>query len=725
MNLQVEPFGTVNQGAHAVDFGLIPSAAIKRIEVLRDGASAQYGSDAIAGVINIILKDNAEGLHLNSQYGRSYAGDGENWRLSANLGLPLGDGFFNLSGEVFNADHTSRGQARLDAAAVGAVRPGQVPFEGLGQRWGDPDVDGTRLFFNLETAATDRVQAYGHGSYALQQNDSSFFYRTPVGVPGVNPRGTLLRPDANGNPAPVDQATIDRTRALGLDPNDYFTADNGSPSGFVALNPIHTRFPGGYTPSFGADIIDYEAVFGARGRFDGGLRWDFSGRVGENKVRYLLRDSINPSLGRLSPTSFRPGELRQFESGTNLDFVYPLDVQALAAPLNVAFGAEWRRESYDVGTGDVASIQAGPGAAIFGVGSDGFQGKPPEAAGVFGQDSRAIYLDLETDLVENLSVGGAVRVEDPQNFDSAVDWKVSARYQALPSLALRGTANTAFRTPTPGQANTLDVTTTADASGTLVPLGTFPVNHPASIALGAVPLKEETSDNFTLGFAFTPTENLSLTADLFSIEIDDRIALANFAIAPGSPEQQALIDSGVQGAELIGSVSYFTNAFDSRVRGVELSATQQLDWGTIGRFVVDFRHSYTKQTVRRVMPGTIDSDRVFDLENQLPRHRSILSLDYQTPWQWDLLLRASRYSSWQDASFGEFSSFDSAVLVDLVATWQLMPDFRLSLGAENLFDKFPDDEQNGTLRFLGATRPLSSPFGFNGGSWFVRLSADF
>ncbi len=727
VNLQVEPFGTVNQGSHAVDFGLIPAAAIERIEVLRDGASAQYGSDAIAGVINIILKKRPDGLSLTSQYGKAFAGDSEASRLSANIGMPFGDGFFNLSGELLSTDPSSRGSARPDAAAVAAfVGADRVPFGALGQRWGDPEVEGGRLFFNMETQASERVSAYGHGSYSSQSTLSSFFYRTPVGVPGVGPRGTLLvDADGDGRPDPVDQATIDQTRARGLDPADYFTADGSSPSGFVALNPIASLFPGGYTPSFGADILDYEAVLGVRGETDIGLRWDLSGRVGENEVRYVLLDSINPSLGRTSPTSFRPGTLNQFESGLNLDMVYPLAVAALASPLNIAFGGEVRRESYQIGIGDVASFQAGPGAAIFGVGSDGFQGKAPEAAGTFAQDSYAAYVDLEADLVDWISVGAALRFEDPENFDSSVDWKLSTRIQALPWLAVRGTANTAFRTPTPGQANTLDVTTTSDSSGRLVPLGTFPVNNPAAIALGSKPLQTEESKNYTVGVAITPANGLSLTADYFQIDIDNRIALANFSIAPGSPEQQALINAGVQNADLIGSVSYFTNAFDSRVEGVELGANTRMDAGALGRASFDVRHSYIKQTVRRFEPNTIDAERVFDLENQLPRNRTIVTADLRTPWRVDVLVRANHYSSWKDATFGEISSFGSAWLFDLAATVHVRDWLRVTAGAENITDKYPDNEQNGVLNFLGATRPLSSPFGFNGGSWYLKVGADF
>jgi iron complex outermembrane receptor protein len=266
----------------------------------------------------------------------------------------------------------------------------------------------------------------------------------------------------------------------------------------------------------------------------------------------------------------------------------------------------------EVGEGDFASWQIGPTAALFGFGSDGFQGDAPDAAGEFSQYSRAVY---------------------------TFDWKLSSRWQATDAFALRATVNTGFRAPTRGQINTLDVTTTADASGNLIPQGRFPVNSPAAIALGAVPLQAEESFAYSAGLVYTPSDNFSLTLDYYN-DVDDRIALRNISIAPGSPEEQALIDAGIPLSALPGQVSYFTNGFDSTVQGVDLVMVYRADFGSWGTGTFDARHSWNKQEVDSVDTNpfdgnpVLDAERVADLENQLPNNRTVLTVDYRSPGEW-------------------------------------------------------------------------------------------
>jgi iron complex outermembrane receptor protein len=726
VNLQAEPFGTVNQGAQAVDFGIIPSSAIARIEVLRDGASAQYGSDAIAGVINVILREDREGLRLNGQYGQFFEGDGENYTVGANLGLPLGpEGFVNLTLEYLSSGITSRGSARPDAAAVAAFLgdPSLVPFDGLGQRWGDPDVESTRFFANA-SLPLGGVEVYGHASYVDQTTFSGFFYRGPFGVPGVAPRNTLcvcteVLPGVF-EPDDTPQAIVDDINGLGLDPNDFLTADAGSPSGFVSLNPIHTLFPGGYNPTFGADIIDYAAVVGVAGEM-GALRWDLSGRFARNELSYFLENTINPSLGINSPLNFRPGDLTQEESGVNLDFVIPWNI-GLPEPINVAFGAEWRNETYEIAAGDPASFAQGPTSTLFTFGSDGFQGDSPAAAGEFGRDSHAVYLDLETRLGDRLDVGVAGRFEEFDDFGENFSWKVAGRFEFTPAFAVRGTLSTGFRAPTPGQINTLDVTTTADATGALILQGTFPTNGPVAATLGAEPLEPEESFNATIGLVYSPSRDFMVTLDLYQIDVDSRISLLTQGIVAGSPEDLALIAAGFPG---IRSAGFFANAYDTTVRGVEVAVVKSFDLGAMGDLTLDWRHAYNEQEIRDVIFPNVNPELLFDYENQLPAHRSVLTANYDYNDRWGGFVRANYYDGWQDLTFGELGRFGSEVLIDAEVQVQVTDQVQIAFGGENVFDEYPDNETNSTLVFLGATRPISSPFGFNGGQWYVRLRAEF
>ncbi|RLQ22804.1 TonB-dependent receptor [Seongchinamella sediminis] len=734
VNLQLAPLGTVNQGSQGVDFQTFPAAAIKRVEVLRDGASAQYGSDAIAGVVNVILKDAAEGFSINGQYGEYQEGDGERTSVSVNGGLALGDtGFMNLTGEYSESDTTSRGNARPDAAAVGdIVGDSQVPYDGLGQRWGDPEIETWKFAANTAYALGDALELYGTATYMDQETTGGFFYRGPV-LPGdLNrdlPARTTLKIDNDGDgfADAASQSLVDSILAQGLVPNDYLTANGNSPSGYDLLNPIHTRYPGGYSPLFGADITDYEVVFGGRGELmDAGLSYDVRARYGENEVEYNLEDSINPSLGALSPTSFNPGTLTQEESSVNADFVKTFD----NSPINLGFGAEWRNETYVIDQGDAASIAVGPTFAVFGLGSDGFQGFAPESSGEFESDSWAAYVDLETDITENLSAAIALRYEDYDEFDDTTDWKVSARYDFSDSFAIRATANTGFRAPSPGQVNTLNVTTTADSSGNLIPTGTYPVDHPISQVLGSEPLEAEESKSYTVGLVWTPGDRYNITVDYYDISIDDRLALVQNTINQENVDDLIAID--YDNAELLlnAGAAYFANGFDTNVSGVDIAVSTWYDLGG-GTLVADWRHNWNEQDIDRVNNSSIGPDRVFDLENQVPENSSVLTFDYERD-AFRGLVRVNYYDEWSTTGglFGpgdasDATTYDSTVLVDLELSYTFADHYVVSVGGENIFDEYPDSEADGTLGFLGAEYAVTSPFGFNGAFWYARFSAAF
>jgi iron complex outermembrane receptor protein len=711
VNLQLAPLGTVNQGSQAVDWAAFPAAAIERIEILRDGASAQYGSDAIAGVVNVILKDSSSGFSASAQYGETYDSEGERFTVSGNLGLPLTEnGFINLTAEYSDSDITNRGVPRPDAEQVaGFVGADQVPLNGFGQRWGDPAVEAIKLLVNAGIDVSDTTTLYGFATYMDNETVSDFFYRTPVLTDSTEQQQVAARTtlqidnDGDGLPDAADQALVDSITGQGLNPSDYLVADTSSASGFVLRNPIFPLFPGGYNPDFGADISDFSLVLGGRGEFSPNLTWDVNGRFSENEVDYVVGETINPSLGSLSPTTFRPGTLTQEESSLQADFVKTFD----GSPLNIAFGGGWRNETYKIGAGDPASIQAGPTAAIFGVGSDGFQGFPTESSGSFESDSIFAYVDLETDLTDKLSSSLALRGEDYDEFDSTFDFKIAGRYDFTEQFALRATVNTGFRAPTPGQVNTLNITTTSDSTGALIPNGTYPVDNPVAIALGAVPLNPEESTSFTAGAIFTPNDAWSFTADVYFIEIEDRLALLNNTIEAG--DLQALLDAGVpsdQANLLIGTnANFFVNGFKSEVSGLDLAATHTADLGG-GTLLTDFRYNHNEQTVKDVRDYSRDM------------FGGLLRLNYFDGW-------ATTGGLFSPGDASDQYEYGSAVLVDLELNLTLAENFTVTLGAENLFDELPDAEQEPVSQFLGVKYALTSPYGFNGGFYYLRLKANF
>ncbi len=731
VNLQLAPLGTVNQGSQAVDFSAFPSSAIKRVEILRDGASAQYGSDAISGVINVILKDDSEGATINAQYGEYTESDGARINFNANAGFGLGqDGFLNLSFEYTDSELTSRGQARPDAVAVADIVGADVtPYNGFGQRWGDPEVEAYKFFVNAGINIGDSMELYGNASYMESTTVGGFFYRGPVLPPEymISGRGTLIV-DNNGDylPDPASQDLVDSIIASGLNPADYITADPTSPSGWALLNPIHTEFPGGYSPLFGADIKDYDVVVGLRGEFNSNLTWDAKIRTAENELKYVLEGSINPSLGRLSPLKFNPGTLTQEESGINVDFVKTFD----NSPLNIAFGGEWRNETYIVGAGDAASVVAGPTFAQFGVRSDGFQGFGPEMAGKWEKDSVAAYVDIESDFTDRFSGGVAGRYENHDGFSSQFIWKISGRYQINDAFALRATVNTGFRVPTPGQVNTLNLTTSADTAGNLIPSGFYPVDHPVAQSLGAVAQDTEESTSFTVGLVWEAAENISVTLDYYNITIDDRIGALNKTVDQAAVDK--LVAAGFPNAELLlnSAASYFSNAFDSDISGLDLAIDSYFDLGG-GTLKASFHHNYNDQKVKNIKPGTINDSRAFDIENQVPNNRSILTFDYSKD-RWGGLVRFNSYGGWEttggifspgDAS--DASKYGSEILVDLEARFHFNDNFTFAIGGDNIFDTYPDKEQDGTFQFLGVIYAVTSPFGFNGAFWYARVTASF
>ena len=342
----------VNDGAQGPDISVIPSIAVKQVEVLRDGAAAQYGSDAIAGVVNFILKDYSEGGSLEMKYGEhTEESDEARWSVAGNIGLPFtSGGFFNASFEYGEADPTSRSVQRDDAAAL--IAGGNSDVANPAQIWGNPEIEeDLKTFFNMGLETSSNSEFYAFGNYASKTVTGGFYFRNPDTREAVFAGGDGNRlvgdetPDLSGNcPTDLDPSDAAGLQAVIDDPNCYV---------------FNEDFPGGFTPNFGADTEDASFVAGMRGTLDNGLAWDVSGGVGYNDADFFIVNTVNASLGSRSPSSFDPGAYTQIEKNFNIDLSYPIDV-GLASDLNIAGGFEWRDEEFEITVGDEASWEGWP-----------------------------------------------------------------------------------------------------------------------------------------------------------------------------------------------------------------------------------------------------------------------------------------------------------------------------------------------------------------------------
>ena len=724
-----------NRGAQGPDLATIPAIALERVEVLRDGAAAQYGSDAIAGVLNFRLREDAEGLSVQTSWGRTYHGDGDKVQAAANLGLPLTEhGFVNLSFEFLNADETSRSVQRRDARAL--IEAGnRAVRRPATQIWGAPEVRYDYKFFgNLGLDLEDvGARLYAFGNYAERKVEGGFFFRNPNTRSGIfsgDGGKTLLVADLSGEgrgcPVVPTNPAADYTNVRL--PEHCFL--------------FNERFPGGFTPRFGGYLKDWSVAFGLRGELDGledtaallnGWAYDASASFGHNRIDFFMHHTINPQLAALRtniPTSYRPGGNRQFERTFNLDVSKPWDVGVLSAPLHLAFGFEYHMEEYENALGgensrfiDEDLDLAGQG---FGIGSNGFTGFRQDSAGVFTRDNYALYLDLEAALVESLRLGLAGRYENfGGDIGESVNGKASVHWQPLDALALRGSVGSGFRAPTPGQSNIRKVNTTWTDAG-LVDQGIFPSHHPVAAFFGGTPLAPEKSVNYSVGTVLN-AGGLSLTLDYYRIKIQDRIGLTrDFSV---TPDRRVAFNRLSPDASAITSVRYFTNGFDTTAQGVDLVATYPLTTPA-GETLVTFAGNWNELTIDSRDRDVIDDTQVRQIEDALPAFRFSLTADHgRGPWR--LLARLYFYDDFFEAHGNSSSRFIRAGerwLVDVEAAHTftglpLMETLTFAVGAENVFDTTP--RKNPYAGDLGARYPESSPFGFNGGFYYLRAGVEF
>lgn len=660
-------------GAHGVDIGMIPSIALKRVEVLRDGAAAQYGSDAIAGVMNFVIRDDRRGGEVIAQYGQFYEGE-HSYQISANAGLPIGDyGFFNISAEYTDNEALSRGIQRPDAQAlidagvqgVGADTPfGDAP---LVQTWGRPETSGGRVFINSGIELSERSTLYFHGNYGDTEGRYRFFYRPPT------------------------HSSIAPLRTLGF-----------------------TGLQAGYTPFLDGNQKDLSVVGGVKGDFGDAWLYDVSVGYGENELDYFLNNTLNPDLGLVGgqppQRDFDVGGYEQQEINVNADLS-----KALSESINLAFGLEYREETYIVKPGEPNSF--------LGAGSNGLTGFRPEDSGTFSRDNYAAYVDIEHDVSDRLFLQYAARYEDFSDFGGTLNGKIAARYNVSDAFTVRGAISTGFHAPTPGQANVRTTITTFDGtSGLQVEEGLVPPTSAAALAVGGAPLQEEKSVNYSLGGTMEFDELTSLTVDFYRIEVDDRIYRTGDIAVPGAP-----------GA----SISFYTNAIDVVSKGVDVVLATGVLWSDTVNTNISAALSYNKVDIvgqRQIGGITPVSDSIVeDIENNYPNLRFVATANTFVGANWDFMVRANFYGSHFDergtigAAVNPSAEIGATLFFDMEVGYQFDENFRVVAGAANIFDTFVDEigSSNANRLSVGLQYPRRSAANYEGGSWYVRASYRF
>ncbi|MDH5345917.1 MAG: TonB-dependent receptor, partial [Gammaproteobacteria bacterium] len=789
-----------------------PALAIKQLEVLRDGASAQYGSDAIAGVMNFVLRDDADGMTLEARTGEFAEGDGTLLQLMGNIGLPLGDdGFLNITGTWSEQDPTSRSLQRTDAQALidnGAPDQQANVRQPYAQIWGGPEYrDNWNIFANMGIQLTDSQELYAFGNFGRRETEGGFFYRNPNNRAGVfTDSGT--RAIADTNSVAGQSGYISNCPALPVPPGtpgagdaaaiaaDY-AARQALPANCWLLNEV---YPGGYTPQFGGNLIDASIVGGIRGEMGNGLLYDFSASYGRNKASFFLANTWNPSNGPdgfvngVLQSEFDLGSYVQSENNINLDFVLPIAMDGLASDLTFAFGGEYRDEVFETILGEEASWEAGrfafqnnDGTNFYSdgttplpnlsIGAHGFAGFNPPQSGLWGRSNIAVYTELEADVTERLTLGAAVRYEDFESFGDTTNFKVAGRFAVTDTLAFRASYNTGFRAPTPGQENVTKVSTVT-INGELQQRGQIPPTNAIAEILGAQPLGPEESTNFSAGIVWDVTDNFNLTADFFQINVENRIsqtgtidirgisandpdfASVNCPIAKGSPPgtpQNSLAacmqEIGVPGAADLGSVSFYTNDFETTATGVDLVATWDIDWGGAGNGSLVAAWNWTETEVDNA-GQEVDRNKVVNLENRNPHHRGVFTYNHFIN-DFRFLARARYYDDWVVADYGadptpagpsgtgytltcsvpgqpvngDFpdNCYDGDIIFDLEAAYTFAERYSIMVGMQNILDEQGPIDIDNTDGTIGSGNKYSdaNPWGYEGGFYYVRLRAEF
>src|SRR6476661_5734559 len=710
-------------GSQGADISAIPSIAVGNLQILRDGATAQYGSDAIAGVMNFGLRTDRNMFEIQGRYGQYYdhgnrkLDSGKSRQVAADLGVGIGStGFINVAGEYYSDDGTSRGATRPVAVLFAQQNPNlaaQLPHYPLPvQIWGLSPQHGWKAALNSGVDITSNSQLYLTLLGAYNKADESFNYRSPITVTAVDEAGLTHTLGANqafttpyyNTPCPTGSATC-LPGGYVQDSNTFF---------FTSI------YPAGFTPRFIGVTKERFGTAGWKGSLDSGLTWDLSGTLAKNTLTLSMNHSLNTTYGAQSQTSFQFGTLSQKERNLNLDMTYPVNV-GFFSPLTLAWGAEYRKEIYGSTEGDVQSYSGGPYAiahplytqtspgvytlvgtstncaaagavctAVKSPGASGYGGTSPTYAGSWDQWSWGIYGDLEADITQELSMGLAGRYEHYNTFGGSFVYKLNAIYKITPQISIRGTIGTGFHAPSPGQAHDA-ILTTNFVAGNQVQTGTYPVDSPISQFYGATTLKPEKSRNYGAGFVIKPTSALTMTIDGYIINVRGRIGISTThrVTAADIIAEPALAAVGEGG-----DVNFFTNASNTSTKGIDFVGT----WRTgflDGNLTTTLAYNYNKSKVTKFDPAVISPEQRDVVAHLAPNHRATLSGNFvRGPWTFNA--RENYYSWWRDELDYPGQKFGTEFTTDLDLSYDFMRHFRVTVGANNIFNNRPDRIANTT-----------------------------
>ena len=721
----------ISGGSQGPDVSVIPAIALDRLEVLRDGASAQYGSDAIAGIMNFVLREDTEGVTLDAKMGTHYEGDGNALTIAGNVGLPLTDvGFANISFEWKESDPTSRSTQRGDAQALIDAGNSSVR-QPAAQIWGAPEYsDDFKLFGNFGIDLGGGTEAYAFGNWAERQVEGGFYFRNPHTRGGVF-RGPVLE---DGTPTvkvadldPSDNAgEVNNCPPIRIENNRPNADDLAAVRGEEGCYSLIEKFPGGFTPQFGAFIHDYSVAGGVRGETDGGWFWDLSATAGRSNAQFYIYNTINPQLlGSRNDIDvyYDAGAYTETDRVLNFDLSKPMEM-GFYGPVNVAMGLEYRDETFKIENGEPNSFyidtEYNLAAQGFGIGSNGFPGFQPGDAGENSVRAMAAYLDLESNVSERVLLGGALRYENYDEFGNTLDGKVAARLQLADAFAVRGAISTGFRVPTAGQANLRNVTTEFNM-GELADIATLPPTNPVAVQKGALPLTPETSTNITVGAVFE-LGPIDVTVDYYNIEIEDRIAFTSrFSLTDS--DISSLLAAGVTDATSFTSVRYLSNQQTVETSGIDLVATWPFGLGN-GNSSLTFVGNWSDVELTKFSSTYTSENRRLQIEDGRPDSRYVVTWKH-AQGRWNLMARARYYGEYYDAPTNDGSvSFypDPSVVFDGEISVEATDNLMLLVGAQNLFDEYPSTNPAGEV--AGLIYPETSPFSFNGGFYYVRARWD-